>query len=329
MRYLEKVKTSGIGGYFELELPQASHSLFSKFLKFQSARAAFFALLQAEKPNRVWVPNYICNAMIDPLQKLNIDHKFYSINNQFEINSNIELNDNDWLLYVNYFGICGKQVDLLLHRFSPSQIVLDYSQAFFSPPNSEALATIYSPRKFFGVPDGGLLYCQKAIQMPLEHDISSVYRTDHLLQRLAISPEAGYDAYRKAEAALSAEFEPKKMSHLSERILFSIDFDSAYEKRKKNFSTLQSLLPNNDPFLLNYNYHFSPLCYPYFSSNKDLRQKLISNNIYIPTYWDDAIIRLDEKSIKRYVTGLHAIPIDQRYGSPEMEFIASIINKYN
>ena len=82
MRYLEKTKTSGIGGYFELELPQASHSLFSKFLRFQSARAAFFALLQAERPNRVWIPNYICNAMIDPLQKLNITHSFYNINNK-------------------------------------------------------------------------------------------------------------------------------------------------------------------------------------------------------------------------------------------------------
>ena len=72
---------------------------------------------------------------------------------------------------MNYFGVCEKVQDELLLKYNSEQLVFDHSQAFFTPPK-KCLATIYSPRKFFGVPDGGLLFTEVKIQLPKNQDES-------------------------------------------------------------------------------------------------------------------------------------------------------------
>ena len=52
-----------VGGYFELELPDFSE-LYPAALKFQSARAAFRALLQGGTCTHVLMPAYTCDSMI-------------------------------------------------------------------------------------------------------------------------------------------------------------------------------------------------------------------------------------------------------------------------
>jgi len=151
--------TKPIGGYFELELPESNGHFYSQALKFQSARAAFYALLETGKPQRVWMPKYICDSMLLPLQALKIEIVFYDLTEQFCVCDSVQLSEKDWLLYVNYFGICSLQETQLLKRFNSNQLIFDHSQAFYAPP-LDGLATIYSPRKFFGVPDDGYLITQ-------------------------------------------------------------------------------------------------------------------------------------------------------------------------
>ena len=68
-----------IGGYFELEVGPRKSIAFRGAYRFQSARAAFLALLRAGKPERVWIPRYICDAMVLPLRYAGIDYVFYSV----------------------------------------------------------------------------------------------------------------------------------------------------------------------------------------------------------------------------------------------------------
>lgn len=233
--------SKGIGGYFELELPQGLPEKYPDALKYQSARAAFLALLQ-HLPNikRVWMPYYICDSMLAPVHAAGKELAFYSINERFAIKDTISVAADDLLLYVNYFGVCEENVAEVLAQYEPAQLVIDCSQAFYSAP-FECLATIYSPRKFFGVPDGGLLYSQIPISTPEEVDVTSFVRTEHLLRRLGDSPEGGYAAYQRAEESLS-DLEPRKMSNLSERILASIDFEAVRRIRKENFKMLNDWL---------------------------------------------------------------------------------------
>lgn len=321
---------SSIGGYLELEIPRRENSFLRQFYKFQSARSAFLALLRSGKPTRVWVPNYICNAMLTPLIELDIKHIFYDLDDDLNIISPISLQTNDWILYVNYFGICDHQIKKILSKFNPKQVILDYSQAFFSHLYHNILATIYSPRKFFGVPDGGLLYTHIPIEKIEKINITSISRTQHLLERLGGSAEDGYNSFLTAEASLCTELEPQKMSVLTERILHSIHFKCIYEKRKQNFELLHQLLENSDPLLKNIDKIGAPLFYPYFSKKaEEIKANLINNKIFIATYWTDATNRMKQESINRFIKSMLPLPIDHRYGKREMEHIASIVKKTN
>ncbi|WP_407896935.1 hypothetical protein [Ferrigenium sp. UT5] len=313
-----------IGGYFELEIPARRELPHAGLRYYQSARAAFLALLRAGRPTRIWMPRYICNAMLAPLENVGIEYAWYDLTDELEVGPGVRLANGEWLLYVNYFGVCGAKVDALLHRFSPAQIVLDYSQSFFSPPHGQALATIYSPRKFFGVPDGGLLYSQIPISSPDEVDVASFARTEHLIKRLGDSPEAGYAAYQRAEESL-ADLEPRTMSRLSERILASVDFESVRRIRKENFKLLHNRLGDDGGLLAEMDERDVPLCYPYQARDVGLRHRLISNRIFVATYWGDALDRLTPDRADRLVRNMFPLPIDQRYGVADMERISAII----
>lgn len=313
-----------IGGYFELELPAIRELPHARLQCFQSARVAFLALLRAGRPSKVWMPRYICNAMLTPLEKACIEYVWYDLTDELEVDPNVRLETGDWLLYVNYFGVCGAKVDALLQRFSPAQIVLDYSQSFFTPPYAQALATIYSPRKFFGVPDGGILYSEIPISQPEELDITSFTRMEHLIRRLGESPEAGYAAYQQAEESLD-DLDPRVMSKLSKNILSSVNFEYVRWVRNENFKTLHDLLGDGGGLLAGMGTNDVPLCYPYVTQDAGLRQRLIRNRVYLATYWNDALDRLGDDKAERLVRRMLPLPIDQRYRSNDMRRIFDII----
>lgn len=146
--------TDAIGGYFPLETALISQTLYSDAQCFSSARAAFYALLKKGQPSALWMPRWICNAMLSPAETLGIPVRFYSLDAAFAPADDLQPENGDWVLAVNYFGLVDNLAQSLMERFNPQQIVWDHSQAFFSAPQL-GLATIYSPRKFFGVPDGG------------------------------------------------------------------------------------------------------------------------------------------------------------------------------
>jgi hypothetical protein len=313
-----------IGGYFELELPGKRQQPYPEATRFQSARAAFLALARAGNPKRVWMPRYICNAMLTPLEKTEIECVWYDVNDQLEVDANTRIGIDDWLLYVNYFGICNNQVAQLLQRFSPDQVVLDFSQSFFSRPAGDAMATIYSPRKFFGVPDGGLLVSQITVPRPETQDTGSFGRISHLMRRLGNSPEAGYAEYQHAEDSL-AECEPKQMSKLTDRILSSIDFDSVSKKRRENFLFLHGALCKNNILSVDVAGLTAPLCYPLSTSDSGLRGRLANERIFVPTYWKDALSRVSGGWAVKMITNLLPLPIDQRYAQKDMERLVSVV----
>lgn len=305
-----------LGGYFELELPTAGAMYYPNALKFQSARSAFYALLLHCKPERVWMPYYICDTMLSPLEKAGIEIAFYSLNSDFTIADDIELKVSDKLLYVNYFGLCTTFQNELLKRYDPQQIIFDHSQAFFCQPK-KCLATLYSPRKFFGVPDGGFLITNLEMQEPTVIDEDSINRSKHLLQRLAGEPEDGYAAYQQAEESLK-EIEPKRMSLLTERILASIDYQAIKNKREVNFRELHSIFEEKNEIDLILDNIEGPMIYPYFQAAgaAELKAKLISGRCFIATYWPECRARLDGYYIeKSFVENLVPLPCDQRITS--------------
>ena len=123
---------------------------------FQSGRAAFLALLESGRPACVHLPWYLCDSMREPLRQAGVAGRPYAIDGEFRPPESLALESNEWLLVVNYFGLCESVVADLQARHPSEQIVVDNAQAFFAAP-TRCRASLYSPRKFFGVPDGGFL----------------------------------------------------------------------------------------------------------------------------------------------------------------------------
>lgn len=310
------LQSDAIGGYFELELPAGSGSYYSEALKYQSVRSAFYALLLHCKPKRVWMPYYICDTMLTPLELANVEICFYALNRDFSIADTINLEPGDKLLYVNYFGLCTTYQEELLQRYNPEKIIFDHSQAFFCSPK-ECLATLYSPRKFFGVPDGGLLVTKLNMAEPNVIDTDSIHRSVHLFQRLAGEPEEGYDAYQRAEQSLK-DIEPKRMSLLTERILASIDYQTVKRKREENFRLLHQQLLERNTLELAVENLSGPMLYPYMPAEKakQLKQDLIRQRCFVATYWPECLTRLEGFDNEKYlVDNLVALPCDQRVKS--------------
>lgn len=160
---------------------------------------------------------------------------------------------------------------------------------------------------------------------PVEVDVTSFSRTEHLIKRLGGPPETAYAAYQRAEESLADMENPKRMSRLSERILASIDFESVRRIRKENFKLLHSRLGDDDSRLAEMDEMDIPLCYPYQSRDVGLRQRFISNRIFVASYWDDALDRLTPDRANKLVRNMFPLPIDQRYSEADMERISAIV----
>lgn len=313
-----------IGGYFELELPASSSPRHPQARHYQSARAGFLALLRhVTNVRRVWMPTYICDAMLAPVRAAGKEICFYSLDQRLAVSDHVTLGPDDLLLYVNYFGVCTAQVDALLERFSPDQVVLDLSQAFYAEPR-HSLAALYSPRKFFGVPDGGLLVTDLPISPPAVQDNGSENRVRHLVKRLGSEPELGYEDFRRAEESLD-DMEPKILSVLSERLLGSVDHEAARQSRNRNFQYLRRALDITNTFSLPSSVD-GPMCYPYMPRQAISRDKLVKSRIFIPTYWPEVLARVTEDEFEsKFVKRCLPIPCDQRYTEDSLDRILNVI----
>jgi hypothetical protein len=312
-----------IGGYFQLELPYGRKEYHSDALRFQSSRAAFLSLLRSQPPTAVWMPWYICDSMIEPLRMSGTTIRRYEIDESLRVKS-VDLADGEWLLYVNYFGVCDRNVDDALSRFPRERVVIDNAQAFFARP-SDCLATLYSPRKFFGVPDGGYLVTRTPIGLPETVDQSSIHRFSHLLKRLGADAELGYADFVAAEESLNLQ-EPKRMSALTQRMLTSIDYADARARRADNFAHLCSTLGRHNRFAFDLNGGEAPLCYPFLGAPAELRGELQRRRIYAPSYWPGMA---ETESMPEFERNLPAsllfLPCDQRLSREQLDYVAQLL----
>ena len=221
----------GIGGYFELELPDCGGFLHDDGVLLNSGRNALeYVLMSLRDVQHLYVPYYTCDVVMEPLSKLGIPCSFYHINQKLEIESLPLLQCGDYLIYTNYFGIKDEYVMTLANHYG-AKLIVDNAQAWFAEPII-GVNTIYSPRKYVGLPDGGIAYCTKHIdEGSFDQDVS-FDRCSHLLKRIDLGPSEGYADFRANSKQLIGQ-PIKRMSRLTKRILLSIGFEVVRENRKK------------------------------------------------------------------------------------------------
>lgn len=315
-----------LGGYIGLELPDNNYFWLSEALKFNSARAAFASLVEQTQARSVWLPRYLCDTMNTILSGTEVELRFYNLTERFEIKDRLRIDEGSIILFVNYFGVCNRQAQNVIEKYGVDNVVIDNSQALFCD-KFDALATIYSPRKFFGLPDGGLLFSDDPRIKQLElRDTTSESRMGHLISRVTKSPEAAYQKYQDAEKGI-AELPVLGMSRLTERLLRSVNYDAARVARTRNVQYLDKKLREYNKLSLEIGEEIAPLCYPFLPNTATAsRAELIKNRVFVPSYWPEVLGRSEEGSFEwDMVTNGLFLPCDQRYTEEDMERLVSLL----
>ena len=313
-----------IGGYFELEL-SGGQSYHPQAIRLNTGRNAFEYILRIRQYRKVYLPYYTCDTMMEPIAKLGLAHEFYHIDRAFSPDFDFSrILSDEVFVYTNYFGVCNTQASAV--RAQCANLIIDNSQAFFADPllNTD---TFYSPRKFFGVPDGAYLYTNGDSHIELEQDISHG-RFEHLLGRIEVDARRFYPAFLNNDASLGGQ-PIKKMSYITQRLLESIDYKEVARKRRENFSYLHRTLGTSNGLEFDFDQIAVPMVYPYLAENGDiLKKELIDKGVYVATYWPNVARWCNEDQIERFFSSsLLPLPTDQRYGISEMKDIETLIAK--
>lgn len=307
-----------IGGYLELEQLQGKE-FYSDIVALNNGCNALLYVLMARKVKKLYIPYFLCSCVSELCERYSYEYEYYEIANDFFPKFDKKLSGEEYLYVVNFYGQLRNQ-DIKRLKDKYRNVIVDNVQAFFQRP-IEHVDTIYSCRKFFGVPDGGYLATDTEIGRELNIDMSRE-RMNHILGRFEGSATEYYDSYRENEEACKT-WELRYMSKLTRNILSAIDYERVKEIREENYKILHEELGkiNGMKFIMGE----GPFCYPFYCEDGDLvRAELIKNKIYVPTLWPN-VLKNAPILERDFAVNILPLPCDQRYREEDMKYIVEVI----
>lgn len=304
-----------IGGYIELDtyhLPM----LHEGAVALNCGRNALAYLLRARKIRRLRIPGFICSSVTEVCEREKVPFSLYGIGPDLRPSEDISLGEGEWLYFVNYYSQFDND-QILGYVQKYRRVIVDNAQSYFQMPLPH-VDTIYTCRKYFGVADGAFLYTDAALQEELPVD-ESFERMRFLLGRFERSASEFYPEYSANNRFFAGE-PVKRMSKLTTNLLHGIDYQTAEERRARNFRALDAIL--------NAVNRFSPrpssFMYPLMVENGErIRKKLLEQKIYIPILWPSVINGGEAGETEKDLAGnILPLPIDQRYDEQDMRCMA-------
>lgn len=278
-------------------------------------------LIRKKKIKRLAVPYYICDSVTDVCQTEDVAIIYYPVDAAFRPVLSADMEE-EYLYVVNYYGQLDNAFLGELCKKYPKAII-DNAQAFFQQPISD-VDTIYTCRKFFGVPDGAYLYTSIGEEDSLPRQYS-YDRLDFLVGRCEKSASEFYDCFVQNEEYLRQQ-EIRRMSWMTENILCMVDYDKIRKTREENYQILDSGLSGLNELKIQMG--IGPYMYPLLLHNGEIvRKKLQEHKLYIPCLWPN-VTESDIYQLEAYYAqNILPIPCDQRYRPEDMKDVINIIKK--
>ena len=309
-----------IGGYFGLE--QFIHrEYYASLIALNSGRNCLAYLIKARSIKKLYIPYFLCQAVKRVCEINGCEVEEYHINSDLKSIFDKELSVGEYLYLVNYYSqIDNSEIIALKNQYK--NIIFDNAQAFFQRPVN-GIDTLYTCRKFFGVPDGAYLSTDKELDVKLETDIS-ITRMTHILGCYEGTASDYYKRYQKCENSFN-NLPLKYMSNLTHNMLGAIDYERVSEIRNKNFEYLASKLGTKNKLKLKKTN--GAFAYPFYIENGDeIRQKFIKHKIHVATLWKNVQKNTPKAWIEYdYAVNILPLPCDQRYQPKDMDFIINIL----
>lgn len=323
-----------------------------------TGRGAISLILEQEKNrfknNKVLLPAYICDSVIQPFTDKGFECFFYNVDPQLRPC----LDSFEWMarkkpsviLHLGYFGFnTSKNLTPFLQESSKNGVFIieDQTHTMLSSyqkfdSNSRTFGSI---RKWLGVPCGAFVNpCKKDINIRSERDSRNYVN----LRQQAMKMKAEYltkpnenlkkeylRIFAQSQKILNQDTLPYEIDLLSKNIVLASDYDVMVTQRRQNYMVLLEELQNvgeiQHPFPTLPD-DVTPLFFPIIvKKNRDkLRSHLIQNWIYCPIHWPKPnLVKNTEGGVSDIIYNrILSIPIDQRYQKHHMMFIAKLIKKY-
>ena len=305
------------GGYIEFE-KYYNQEYHKDALALNTGTNCLVFLLRNKRIKKVYLPYFMCPTAGKACKENNIETEFYHIDESFRPIFKTQMQEGEYIYVVNYYGQIDNEE---ISRFKAVyvNIIIDNVQAFFQLP-LPGIDTIYSCRKFFGVPDGAYLYTDLEHETPdIEQDYSFA-RLRHLAGRFETTGTTFLEQYRKNEKEL-LKSPVLKMSKCTSNLLRGIDYKSVLNIRNINFQYLYDRLQERNGLALKL--IEGAYMYPFFVPNGwYIRKKLCDIHIYIPLLWPDVVEKCRADSVEyKLAQNILPLPVDQRYNIKDMDYI--------
>lgn len=317
MRQLYRLKKE-YGGYIEVEQFR-NKMLYDNAILLNSARDCSLYLFQSRVIKKIWIPYFLCDTVYKVCCKNDINYDFYHIDKNW-LPVNVKLQQDEYIYIVNYYGQLDEAAILAL-KTKYGNIIVDNTQAYFNAP-FEGIDTLYSYRKYFGVPDGGVLFTDAHLDCDMEQEVS-YSRMNFLLGRYEKTASEFYSEY-VANNDYSDTQPMKSMSKLTKNLLHGIDYEFVKQRRTENFKYLHGRLGKINQLKLNI--PSEAFAYPLMLENaSEIRKQLIKQKIYIPLLWPNVLDECAADSWEyKLASDVLPLPVDQRYDLDDMKYIAKV-----
>ena len=304
-----------IGGYIELDHYEKP-MLHEDGVKLNCGRNALAYILEAKQIKKLAIPYFLCNSIAEVCTRYGVDVRYYHIGENLEP-EHVSLQAGEWLYIVNYYGqLSAERQQQLAGQYE--HVIMDHAQHYYAEP-LPGIDTLYTCRKYFGVSDGAVLYTDRQLDRPLEQDVS-YDRIHYVLGRFEGSANTFFEEASKNNARFAQE-PIRKMSKLTENLLHGIAYDTIREKRTANFTCLDRALRTINRLQLQT--PAGAFMYPLYVAQADrIRRRLQQQQIYIPVLWPEVLTGCAANTWEyQLAQNILPLPVDQRYGQAEMEYM--------
>lgn len=344
-----------IGSNFELDfldLKYTKDNIFNYLRRFNaiyvdSGRSACKVLNEILdlKTGVILLPSYICSSVIDVYKDMSI--VFYKVDQNFSVNiQDLErkiTSEVKAIYLMHYFGTIQNNecIDFLKRKKNEYNFIIieDTTHCLLTNPNTIGDYCVCSLRKWFPIPDGGVLYSRYEIEknflQGIDKKLPSIVLDAMILKKWYIkeniqSNSIYREIFNEFEENLNKQKYIFQLSDISRSILECISVLDVTEKRKRNYLELKNNLHDSKLRNIFHSTDFVPLVYPiYIGDRDDFCNHLIKNHIYCAIHWPLKGTMLENYEDARNISNhIISLPIDQRYNSMHMRYLYKTIQNY-
>lgn len=312
-----------------------------------SGRSAIRFLTMGADKGKALLPEYICQSVIDCFAG-GYEIEYYRLNERLEIDEEDigrRLDNSVRVVYImHYFGwMQGRDIlEFIRERQQDYHytILEDVTHCFLTCRESIGDYQICSLRKWVPVPDGGVVYSKNNTfsgrdirQEPDSSAITEAMLLKYMYIHNGIDCNSIYrNRFEHRERTLDQQTQIYHISEMSSILLLCFDVDVISHRRKENWNYIYNALKHTPLMPLNDSCAdgFVPFTFPVLAGDRDrLRNYLMEHNIYCAVHWP--IKTKEQKSFdtSRYISEhILSLPIDQRYGPEELDYMLKVIASY-